>query len=61
LIWIISKYADKNSISDMDREMEVSDWENISKLIPGVTGNACLFKWLSLKKVNLASHSWSDE
>jgi hypothetical protein len=61
LIWIISKYADKNSISDMDREMEASDWENIAKLIPGVTGNSCLFKWLSLKKVNLASHSWSHE
>jgi len=41
--------------------MEASDWENIAKLIPGVTGNACLFKWLGLKKVNLASHSWSHE
>jgi hypothetical protein len=45
----------------MEREMEASDWENIAKLIPGVTGNSCLFKWLSLKKINLASHSWSNE
>lgn len=37
------------------------DWEYISNLIPGVTPESCMFKWLSLKKVNLATNNWSEE
>ncbi len=33
----------------------------LASLIPGVTGESCMFKWLSLKKVNLAKTNWSDE
>lgn len=34
------------------------DWINIASIIPGVSGIACMFKWLSLKKNNLAENSW---
>jgi hypothetical protein len=37
------------------------DWEYISTLIPGVTPESCMFKWLSLKKVNLATNNWSEQ
>jgi hypothetical protein len=37
------------------------DWEAIASLIPGVSGESCMFKWLSLKKVNLATNNWSPE
>jgi hypothetical protein len=37
------------------------DWEYISNLIPGVTPESCMFKWLSLKKVNLATNNWSEQ
>jgi hypothetical protein len=37
------------------------DWTAVSALIPGVSGESCMFKWLSLKKVNLATNNWSPE
>ena len=37
------------------------DWQAIARLIPGVTGESCMFKWLSLKKTNLATNNWSPQ
>lgn len=66
LIWLISKYADINAYQDVERDIVLfwlfqvnEDWEFISTLIPGVTPESCMFKWLSLKKVNLATNNWS--
>ena len=28
-------------------------------MIPGVSGSSCMFKWLSLKKTNLADNCWN--
>jgi len=33
----------------------------IASLIPGVTAEACMFKWLSIKKVTLATHNWTKD
>lgn len=35
------------------------DWTMIASLIPGVTADSCMFKWLSLRKTNLAANSWN--
>ncbi len=68
LIWVISKYADKKKFQDIEKEIvqhsfiqDSEDWEMIASLIPGVTGESCMFKWLSLKKINLATNNWSEE
>lgn len=61
LIWVISKYCQFHGISNIKDEIVIfiliqteADWINIARLIPGVTGKSCMFKWLSLKKSNLA-------
>jgi len=59
LVWILSKYSELHSISNLEKDLTFEDWERISQLIPGVCAKNCLFKWLSLKKVNLSSFSWS--
>jgi hypothetical protein len=33
----------------------------IASVIPGVSSSACMFKWLSLKKITLAAHNWTKE
>lgn len=33
----------------------------MAALIPGVTAESCMFKWLSLKKINLATNNWSED
>lgn len=33
----------------------------MASVIPGVSAEACMFKWLSLKKVTLATHNWTKE
>lgn len=38
---------------------DAEDWMAVATLIPGVTAESCMFKWLSLKKVNLATNNWS--
>ena len=65
LIWVISKYADVNSIASIENGLVLhyliqneNDWEYIANLIPGVTGKSCMFKWLSLKKNTLAENGW---
>ena len=40
---------------------EESDWDYIANLIPGVDGKSCMFKWLGLKKNNLAENSWAEQ
>jgi hypothetical protein len=35
------------------------DWDFLASLIPGVTPESCRFKWLGLRKVTLAHHSWT--
>lgn len=61
LIWVLSKYADQLGIEDLEKDMGYKDWERISQLIPGVTANSCMFKWLSLKKINLSQSNWASE
>lgn len=68
LIWVISKFADKQRYQDIEKELVLpplykdhSDWQVIASLIPGVTAESCMFKWLSLKKINLATNNWSEE
>lgn len=61
LIWVVSKYADKKHFQDVEKDVDGQDWEMIASLIPGVTGQSCMFKWLSLKKINLATNNWSEE
>ena len=41
--------------------MTSEDWNNIACLIPGVKQNNCMYRWLSLKKVNLSNKSWTQE
>ena len=59
LIWIVSKYSDYKTIHSIEKELDFSDWKYIASLIPGVQGEHCMFKWLSLKKNNLSDHNWS--
>ena len=61
LVWIVSKYCDQQGISNIEKELGEDDWERIAKLIPGVTGTNCMFKWLSIRKTNLSNCSWSTE
>ena len=61
LIWIISKYLDFNGITNIENGLNENDWEFIANLIPGVTAKGCMFKWLSLKKNNLADNGWIEE
>lgn len=58
LVWVLSKYADAHFVVDLEKDLQVEDWSNIAQLIPGVTANGCMFKWLSIKKVNLSSKNW---
>jgi len=58
LVWVLSKYADLHAIVDIEADFQFEDWENVARLIPGVTSNCCKFKWLSIKKVNLSSKNW---
>ena len=37
----------------------MEDWNFIATLIPGVSGESCMFKWLSIKKITLANHNWT--
>lgn len=37
------------------------DWKFIASLIPGVQGEHCMFKWLSLRKNNLSENNWSEK
>lgn len=30
-------------------------------MIPGVNAGACMFKWLSIKKVNLSVQHWNED
>jgi hypothetical protein len=59
LVWVISKYCDKQGIQNADKELNVEEWEQIARLIPGVSGSSCMFKWLSIRKTNLSSCNWS--
>lgn len=61
LVWVVSKYCQYHGISAVKESMTEADWNNIANLIPGVTGKSCMFKWLSLKKNNLADNSWVEE
>lgn len=61
LVWVISKYCDKHSIENIEKELTMDDWERIAKLIPGVNANCCMFKWLSIKKTNLSNCNWGAE
>ena len=68
LIWIVSKYADSKFIDYIERDLvypyfiqDSSDWNFIADLIPGVQGESCMFKWLSLKKNNLSDNNWSEK
>ncbi len=67
LIWVVSKYSDFRNIDYIDKELvfifliqDSSDWDFIASLIPGVQGENCMFKWLSLKKNNLSDNNWSE-
>lgn len=60
LVWVLSKYADLHSIADLEKDIQLEDWENIAQLIPGVTSHCCMFKWLSIKKINLSSKNWEN-
>mgnify|MGYP000888468523 CR=1 FL=1 len=66
LIWIISKYSDLKQYEDLEKDIvkyiniqNAEDWRFIASLIPGVTAEACMFKWLSIKKITLATHNWT--
>lgn len=68
LIWVVSKYSDSKHYDDIEKNLvtttliqDAEDWQMIASLIPGVTPDSCMFKWLSLKKVNLATNNWSEE
>lgn len=68
LIWIVSKYADLKRLYYVQQDLVnfvliqlIEDWDYIAEMIPGVTGENCMFKWLSLKKNNLSENSWSEK
>ena len=58
MIWTVSKYADRHCITDLEKDLSKDDWLYIAELIPGVSAASCMFKWLSIKKVNLSVKSW---
>jgi hypothetical protein len=37
------------------------NWNKISDMIPGTTGESCMFKILGLKKVRLSEQSWTSK
>ncbi len=47
------RYGKLGDIKDQE------DWNMIASFIPGVTADSCMFKWLSLRKTNLAANSWN--
>ena len=55
LVWIVSKYAEKHNIANIEKEFTYHDWSIVASLIPGVSLSNCMYKWLSLKKVNLST------
>lgn len=61
LVWVVSKYADFHSYTNLEKDMSGEDWQRIAQLIPGVSKHSCMFKWLSLKKINLSSKNWASE
>lgn len=68
LIWIVSKYCDFKKVDQIEKQMvnilfmqDKPDWEYVGSLIPGVKGDHCMFKWLSLKKNNLSDNNWSEK
>ena len=68
LIWVVSKYAEYRDAHIIEKEMvnnfitqDSSDWNFVASLIPGVQGEHCMFKWLSLKKNNLSENNWSEK
>lgn len=58
LVWTISKYADLHDILNLEKDISHEDWNNIATLIPGVNPQSCMFKWLSIKKINLSVQHW---
>ena len=61
LVWIVSKYAEKHDIANIEKEFTYHDWSIVASLIPGVSLSNCMYKWLSLKKVNLSTKNWAQE
>lgn len=60
LVWIVSKYADYRDVELIERDLSKEHWDNIAELIPGVEGESCMFKWLSLRKSNLSENKWTS-
>ena len=60
LVWTVSKHADSHCLVDLEHDLLVEDWQTIAQTIPGVTAASCMFKWLSIKKVNLSVSSWLE-
>ena len=58
LMWLISKYTDSTNTPEIDK-MSNSDWKIVASLISGISLEACMFRWLSLKKTKLATNSWT--
>jgi Cft2 family RNA processing exonuclease len=58
LVWTVSKYADLHCFTDLEKDFTLEDWSNLAQLIPGVTPSSCMFKWLSIRKVNLSVQYW---
>lgn len=59
LVWVVSKYADMHCFVDLEKDFTFEDWEVIAQMIPGVNAKDSMFKWLSIKKVNLSVKHWS--
>jgi hypothetical protein len=59
LAYVVSRYAQLHRLPDLQR-LTPQHWQDIATLIPGVTAQACMFRWLSLRKVNLAACHWTE-
>lgn len=63
---MLSKYIERESLAKIDDMVTLvliqdqKDWKFVSDLIPGSTADRCMFKWLSLKKFNLAKYKWEE-
>lgn len=65
LVWIISAYCNIHGrkYSDLVRILVIQgerDWQEISAMIPGADGETIMFKWLGLRKNNLAMQQWRE-
>ena len=59
--WVICLYSWLFQVPYPALIRDPTCWQFCSCLIPGVSANDCLFRWMEFKKCKLAEHAWTPE